>query len=148
MQNVLVTFQKFSPFPSLAETVFCLFGFARAPLVKIPRESSPLSDLLWGWLPASTTLKCYYFQCSDQFLAPADSVPLRLVLAVIPCIHLSLQIPRKQFALRSQFSDESKKSHWFFSLFISSLPMMMSIMTSDLRSRRTKTGLGDILAIS
>lgn len=59
---------------------------------------------------------------SLKFLAPSTSVPLRLVSDAIVCVHLSLQISWKQFALKSQFSDESKKSHWFFFSVCSAFP--------------------------
>lgn len=56
------------------------------------------------------------FKCSYQLVAPATSASYKLILAVILCIHLSYQFWGMWFALWSQFSAESKKSHWFFYL--------------------------------
>ena len=50
-------------------------------------------------------------KCSHRFMDPATSALFRLVLALIPCICLSLQISGRQFALRPQFCDQSKKTH-------------------------------------
>lgn len=61
---------------------------------------------------ASSSSSKFPFNCSYPFIALVASAPGKLILAVSPWIHLSLQ-GNVMFCPQSHFSNRSKKRHWF-----------------------------------
>lgn len=68
-------------------------------------------------LPGNFNSQATHFTASNlsnlPFKCSTSSTPNKMTLAALLCLDLSLQISEWQFALWPQFSDASKKSHWF-----------------------------------